>query len=246
MRTEKAEGPQEPGNNRRGRPGARPKRASGGAVGFGNVMRDVKGAPGREGGEGGGGASAGGGSLAGGNPQGAIPGVPGFDPAMLQAAFVDPGAAAARAMGAIETVTQEANDASYGVRDATEALRDSDAPTAQLLQQAQQAQSHAPTPIVRMTPSALIETVLDESTKLEIERASRDLHIELEPEALGPLIVHLRKDERGKLDITFRARQGDAARVLEQGTELLRDRLAEAGFTGVGIDVRHEDDLTLR
>ena len=96
-----------------------------------------------------------------------------------------------------------------------------------------------------MTPAALLETVLDEATKLEIEQASKELHVELEPADLGPLVVRLRRGPDGSLDIEFRAREGDAARLLESGSELLRDRLFEAGFAKVAIDVEHDAELRL-
>ena len=90
-----------------------------------------------------------------------------------------------------------------------------------------------------------LETVLDESRLLEIEEAMKELHVELEPEDLGPVVVRLRKGPDGTLDIGFRAREGDAARVLEQGTDDLRSRLFEAGFASVTIDVAHDDELRL-
>lgn len=226
MKTEKVEGPQEPNNNRRQRSaGARPKRsAANGPLGFGSVMRDVRG----------------------GKPGEAMPGTTmvgqaGFDPALAQAVQVDAGAAAARAMGAVESAVDRVNDASFGVRDASEALQAQDR---SVTHQAQ-VQPHVPTSLGRMTPAALIETVLDEATMLEIEEAGKELHVELEPEDLGPVVVRLRKGPDGTLDIGFRAREGDAARVLEAGSELLRERLAAAGFSTVAIDVRHDEDLRL-
>lgn len=225
MRTEKAEGPQEPANNRKQRDaGARPRRgAPNGPIGFGTVMRDVRG-PGASDGQ----ATN-------------IVGMPGFDPALAQARQHDAGMQAAQQMGAVATVAEQLADATHGVQDPVEALAAQDrSPTHQA-----QVQSHLPSPIARMTPAALLETVLDEATKLEIEAASKELHVELEPEDLGPLIVRLRKGPDGTLDIDFRARQGDAARMLESGSELLRERLALAGHASVAIDVQHDEELRL-
>ena len=87
--------------------------------------------------------------------------------------------------------------------------------------------------------------MFDETTKLEIEQASKDLHVELDPVHLGPMIVKLRREPDGRLDIRFTAREGDAARVLEAGTDMLRGRLAEAGFGNVTIDVDQDSELTL-
>jgi flagellar hook-length control protein FliK len=168
-------------------------------------------------------------------------GMPGFDPALLQAAQLDAGAQAAMKMGAIETVGEQLADATSGVQDASEALQAQDR---SVTFQAN-VQAHVPTPLARMTPSALLETVLDESTKLEIEEAMKELHVELEPEDLGPVVVRLRKGPDGTLDIGFKAREGDAARVLEAGSELLRSRLFEAGFASVRIDVAHDEELQL-
>lgn len=232
MRTEKVEGPQEPNNNRKQRhDGSRPKRsAQHGPLGFGSVMSDVRG------GDGEGRAKDG---AAGGTTTGA--GQANVDPALLQALQTDPGAVAAQAMGGLEGAVEQLNDESFGVQDASEALLAQDRSTTHQAQ----AQPYVPTPLGRMTPAALLETVLDEATRLEIEQASRELHVELEPADLGPLIVRLRKGPDGSLDIGFRAREGDAARVLESGSELLRDRLAEAGFANVAIDVRHDAELRL-
>lgn len=236
MRTPRAEGPQEPSGEHRRKPdGSRPRKRTGeqGPLGFGSVMRDVKGpgAPGE-------------GAVAGGVP-GMIGtttlGMPGFDPALLQAAQLDAGAQAAMKMGAVETVGEQLANATSGIQDASEAL------TAQDRSATHQAnvQPHVPTPLGRMTPGALLDTVLDESRRLEIEEAMKELHVELEPEDLGPVVVRLRKGPDGALDIAFRAREGDAARVLESGSELLRSRLAEAGFLSVAIDVSHDEDLRL-
>jgi len=224
MKTEKADGPQEPGNNRKKQhDGARPKKTSAnGPLGFGSVMRDVKG-------------TVGDGTMA-------TPGQPGFDPAALQAMLVDPGRAAALDMGAVDTVEDLLADATSGVDDPTEALARQDRSPSQ---QAQVGQPLVPTNLGRMTPGALLTTVLDESRKLEIAEAMKELHVELEPEDLGPLVVRLRKGPDGALEIDFRARQGDAARMLEQGSELLRSRLAEAGFASVAIDVSHDAELRL-
>jgi flagellar hook-length control protein FliK len=225
MRTEKVEGPQEPNNNKQRRQdGSRPKRsAEHGPLGFGSVMRDVRG------GDGDGGAG----------PATTAIGQANFDPALLQALQTDAGAIAAQAMGGLEGVVEQLNDESFGVQDASEALVAQDRSTTHQAQ----AQPYVPTPLGRMTPAALLETVLDESTRLEIEQASKELHVELEPADLGPLIVRLRKGPDGALDIGFRAREGDAARVLESGSELLRERLAEAGFATVAIEVHHDAQL---
>ncbi len=230
MKTPKAEGPQEPSGEHRRKPdGSRPRKRGGehGPLGFGNVMRDVKGGDGR------GDAPM---------PGSATLGMPGFDPAMLQAAQLDAGAQAAARMGSVETVGEQLADATSGVQDATEALRAQDR---SVTHQATVQRAEVPTPLGRMTPSALLETVLDESRQLEIAEAMKELHVELEPEDLGPVVVRLRKGPDGSLEIGFRAREGDAARVLESGSELLRSRLFDAGFASVAIDVAHDEELRL-
>lgn len=225
MKTPKAEGPQEPSGEHRRKPdGSRPRKrgAEHGPIGFGSVMRDVAGAPG-------------------GQPGTTTVGMPGFDPAQLQAAQLDAGAMAASKMGAVETVGEQLANATSGVRDSTEALQAQDRSSTHQAN----VQPHVPSALGRMTPSALLETVLDESRQLEIAEAMKELHVELEPEDLGPVIVRLRKGPDGSLDIAFRTREGDAARVLESGSELLRSRLFEAGFAKVAIDVSHDDQLRL-
>ena len=220
--TPKAEGPNEPNRDHRRKPdGSRPRRDrhERGPIGFGSVMRDVRG----------GDATA-------------TPGMPGFDPALAQAAQLDAGAQAAMKMGSVETVGDQLADATTKPRDATQALAAQDRSVAQ---QAQASQPLVPSNLGRMAPSALLDTVLDESRQLEIAEAMKELHVELEPEDLGPVIVRLRKGPDGTLDIGFRTREGDAARVLEQGSDMLRDRLAEAGFAAVSIDVAHDAELQL-
>ena len=262
MKTPKVEGPQEPNGEHRRRPdGARPAKrgAERGPLGFGSVMRDVRGGsrqPGSGGGAGAGtGTATGEGSATttgatgtatagtGGAIGTTMVGMPGFDAAQAQAQQLDAGAQAAAKMGAVETVGEQLADATSGVQDATEALQAQD--RSATLQVQVQAQAHVPSPLGRMTPSALLETVLDESRRLEIDEAMKELHVELEPADLGPVVVRLRKGPDGSLDIAFRARQGDAARMLEQGSELLRSRLGEAGFAAVRIDVAHDDSLRL-
>lgn len=168
--------------------------------------------------------------------------MPGFDPALAQAAQLDAGANAAASMGAVQSVGEELADATIRPKDAMQALAAQDRSVAH---QAQAAQPSVPSNLGRMTPSALLTTVLDEAKKLEIAEAMKELHVELEPEDLGPLVVRLRKGPDGTLDIGFRTREGEAARILEQGADDLRDRLAAAGFASVAIDVAHDSQLQL-
>ncbi|MEO6867519.1 MAG: flagellar hook-length control protein FliK [Gaiellales bacterium] len=223
MKTERPEGPQEPDNGRQDRVrGARPRRGAGGAAsGFGNVMADVR--------------KHGGGPVL-------TPGMPGFDQAAMLAAQSNTSLDAAKSMGAVKSGEQLANDASMGVQTPVDALTTQDR-SASFQAGTQPA---VPTNLGKMTPSTMLTKVLDEATKLEIAEAMKELHVELEPEDLGPLVVRLRKGPDGTLDISFRAREGEAARVLEQGTESLRERLNEAGFASVTIDVSHDSELELR
>ncbi len=235
MKTPRAEGPQEPSGEHRRKPdGSRPRKRGGekGPLGFGSVMRDVKG-PGAKGD----GSAPGAPGVLGNTTLG----MPGFDPALLQAAQLDAGAQAAMKMGAVDTVGEQLAKATHGVQNATEALQTQDRSTTHQAN----VQPHVPTALGRMTPGALLDTVLDESRRLEIAEAMKELHVELEPEDLGPVVVRLRKGPDGALDISFRAREGDAARVLESGSELLRSRLADAGFLSVAIDVSHDEELRL-
>ncbi len=138
-------------------------------------------------------------------------------------------------MGAVQGVGEQLAEATIRPQDAVEALAAQDRSVTHQALQAGQAQ--VPTQLGRMTPSTLLSVVVDEARKLEIAEAMKELHVELEPEDLGPLVVRLRKGPDGTLDIGFRTREGEAARVLEQGAEELRDRLAAAGFAAVKIDV---------
>jgi flagellar hook-length control protein FliK len=223
MKTPKAEGPNEPSGDHRRRPdGSRPKRNGHerGPLGFDSVMRDVRGKPGAT-----------------------MIGMPGYDPAQAQAAQLDAGARAASRMGAVETVGELLADATVRPKDAIEALAAQDRSASH---QAQAAQPLVPSHLGRMTPATLLATVLDEARRLEIEEAMKELHVELEPEDLGPLVVRIRKGPDGTLDIGFRAREQDAADELEQGSEDLRERLAKAGFANVRIAVERDEQLQLR
>jgi flagellar hook-length control protein FliK len=227
MKTPKAEGPNEPSRDHRRRPdGARPKRdgRERGPLGFESVMRDVRGTGTPK-------------------PGATMIGMPGFDPAQAQAAQLDAGARAASRMGAVETVGEQLADATVRPKDSVEALAAQDRSATH---QAQAAQPLVPSHLGRMTPATLLATVLDEARRLEIEEAMKELHVELEPEDLGPLVVRIRKGPDGTLDIGFRAREQEAAEELEQGSEDLRERLAQAGFASVRIAVERDEQLQLR
>lgn len=224
MTVGKVEGAPEPGDNRRRRTqGSRPRRSSSqGPIGFGSVMRDVRRSPD--------------------DPQrSSQPASAGFDPAALAAAQLDAGTAAARAMDSVVSTEDVLDDAVMGVEDAVEALAAQDR---SITFQAQ-AQPMIPTNLGRMTPAMMLETVVDESTKLEIIEAMKELHLELEPADLGPVVVRIRKGPDGTLDIGFRTRAADTARMLESGSGLLRSRLDEAGLTTNDIDVQHDPNLQL-
>jgi hypothetical protein len=138
-------------------------------------------------------------------------------------------------MGAVPTTEQIVRAAADGTAPATLGLDASNTAATQ--------QSTVPSELGRMTPGALLTRVVDEATKLEIEHASKTLHVELEPAHLGPLVVSLKREPNGALDIRFRAKRGDAARVLDSGTDMLRERLAAAGFTTANIAVDQDESL---
>lgn len=236
MKTERADEPQGPKHRKKRPNGAKPKRVGQhGPIGFGSVMHDVKGVrptvPGQMSQQ-----SMGQGAQA-------APGQLGQDgkPA------TDPSAAMLLGMGLVPSTEQVVLAKSSGNPDTLGALGMQPDGSTQAAPQQQQTASAMPMPtdLGRMSPASLLDKVVDESTKLEIEAASKDLHVELDPVHLGPLIVQLRRDPNGRLDVRFRARQADAARILDAGSDMLRQRLADAGFTGARVAVDHEDDLVL-
>lgn len=95
----------------------------------------------------------------------------------------------------------------------------------------------------QMTPQQALRRVVDETLSLELEQASKEVHIELEPAHLGPLVVEIKRDAHGQLTVRLRARQAEAARILDAGSDLLRDSLAEAGFARAVVGVEHDDDV---
>ena len=114
----------------------------------------------------------------------------------------DLGTAAMLQMGVVPSTEQVVLAASDGLTTKGAPLVDATTTAAITTTNAQQT---APTHLGNMTPSALLTRVVDEATKLEIEHASKELHVELEPAHLGPLVVSLRRDVNGALDIRFRA-----------------------------------------
>lgn len=241
MKTEATDGAHEPGNNRK-KHGfhPRPKRTNPtGPIGFGSVLRDVKGDKGGAGGGPAGGSDGGG--LGRGDAGGARVALPnGLDPAAF-GAQLDMGAQAALAMGAVPTTEQAVRDESSGVQSATDALRQQDGSATHALLQ----QPVVPTALGRMTPSMVLSKVVDEATKQAIDLASRELHVELEPVDLGPLLIKLTRERDGTLDVRFSAREADAARLLDAGAGLLRDRLSDAGFANAKVTVQRDPDLVL-
>ena len=95
-----------------------------------------------------------------------------------------------------------------------------------------------------MTPQQALRTVLDEASKLDLERASKELHIELEPAHLGPIIVRI-SVERGRIRTELSAREENAATALRSGRTELRDRLAALGFASAEVTVEHDAELEL-
>ena len=244
MRTERVREPNEPDKDKQREVDApRPRRRSQhGPIGFGSVMRDVrKQSSGAAGGDGVGAAKG---------PRASIdPSSPDFDAARAQALSYDPGHAAALATLLPRSGAQQQVDASTGRVDQS-AQRAGDQAQQGGAQHAQhgmhaaaQAAVHAPTPVVRMTPAALLDRVLDEATKEELARASKEIKVELEPVHLGPLVVSLRRSTPGRIDVQFRAQRADAARTLDAGSDLLRSRLAEAGFPESVVSIAVDETL---
>jgi flagellar hook-length control protein FliK len=95
-----------------------------------------------------------------------------------------------------------------------------------------------------MTPQQAMTKIVDEARKIEIANASRELHIELEPAHLGPLVVKI-KVERGIIRTELRAKYGDAVTALESGSSDLQNRLAELGYAKAEVSVAHDEGLEL-
>lgn len=93
-----------------------------------------------------------------------------------------------------------------------------------------------------MTPSTALDVVVDEARKLEIEQASKELVIELEPEHLGPLVVRITVD-RGRIRADMRAREAQAVARLRSGQSKLQGRLEGIGFHSAEVTVEEDADL---
>jgi len=245
MKAQPPERPNEPGKRPKGAPAGpvKPKRTKErGPLGFGSVMRDV----GKGSGKGRGAARPDGerGALVDGSFRHGVtqpPQVPGAPAGMRPDGSVDAGVLASSKMGKVETSAELDVQHVRGPEDAVEALAAEDrSATAQL----QRGEAGIPTRLGRLTPNAVLGVVVDEATKLAIEEASKELHVELEPEDLGPLIVTLKRD-KGRLTVHFRARQADAARVLDAGIDLLEARLRQSETGIIETSVEHDASLGL-
>jgi flagellar hook-length control protein FliK len=105
-------------------------------------------------------------------------------------------------------------------------------------------QAEQPRHLGNLTPQQAMHAILDEARKLEIEQANRELHIELEPAHLGPLVVRLMVD-RGRIRTELSAREETAAAALSTGIEGLRERLEGLGYASAEVEVQHDADLVL-
>jgi flagellar hook-length control protein FliK len=100
--------------------------------------------------------------------------------------------------------------------------------------------SHAP----RVTPERAMELIQDVTREMEGASGVRELHLELEPEHLGPLVASIMID-RGRITVRMRTKQADAATTLARGADTLRDRLAALGFAQARVQVEQDSTLEL-
>lgn len=95
-----------------------------------------------------------------------------------------------------------------------------------------------------LSPGEAMDAVAEEARQLDMSSDARELHIELEPAHLGPIVVRLLV-ERGRIRTELVAREERAARLLASGSDALRERLVALGYTDAQVDVQHEEDLVL-
>ena len=104
------------------------------------------------------------------------------------------------------------------------------------------AQSPASLHNMRVTPERAMQLIEDVTREMNGASGTRELHLELEPQHLGPIVASIMID-RGRISVRMRARQEDAAQSLRGGADSLRDRLAGLGFAQVQVDVEHDDAI---
>lgn len=93
-----------------------------------------------------------------------------------------------------------------------------------------------------MTPQQAAHTVVDEARRMRlVADARRELHLELEPAHLGPIVVRIMVD-RGTIRTEIRARKQRAANILASGSEALRERLAALGYASAEVIVEVDPD----
>lgn len=102
--------------------------------------------------------------------------------------------------------------------------------------------SAGPQQLGRMTPERALTAVLDEARKAEIAEACKELHIELDPVGLGPLLVRISVDQ-GRIRTELRAREAQAVARLQAGSNDLRERLARLGYAAADVTVEHDEEL---
>lgn len=245
MKAQPPERPNEPGKRPKDAPAGpvKPKRTKErGPLGFGSVMRDV--GKGGSKGQGHGRPDGERGALVDGSLRHGLvqpPHIPGAPAGMRPDGSVDAGVLASSKMGKVESAEELDARQVRGPENAVDALAAEDrSATAQL----QRGEAGIPTRLGRLTPNAVLDVVVDEATRLAIDEASKELHVELEPKDLGPLIVTLKRD-KGRLSVHFRAQHGEAARILDSGLDLLESRLRQTETGIVETRVEHDAGLVL-
>lgn len=97
----------------------------------------------------------------------------------------------------------------------------------------------------RVTPERAMQLIEDVTREMNGASGTRELHLELEPQHLGPIVASIVID-RGRISVRMRARQADAATALGSGADALRDRLTSLGFAEARVDVEQDETVGSR
>ena len=109
---------------------------------------------------------------------------------------------------------------------------------------ASNAQQQAQTQPRQVSPERAMQLIADVTREMNGAAGARELHLELEPAHLGPIVASIMV-QRGKVSVRITAREAAAARRLDADSGELRNRLAGLGYTETHVDIAHDSELAL-
>lgn len=96
----------------------------------------------------------------------------------------------------------------------------------------------------QVSPERAMQLIADVTREMNGATGARELHLELEPAHLGPIVASI-MIQRGSVSVRITAREHAAARRLDADTDTLRSRLVALGYSDPQVDVAHDQELAL-